>query len=143
MIDRLQLDGFRGLDNLDIGPLARFNVVVGTAGSGKTALLEAAFLFCETGNPLGLVTALEQRGPAPLVGRSAADLADLLTWFASYGRDPRSCSLRGSWKGLDRQVTISRRPSSEPRAKRMRQETRWQWLCEKAHGWAVGTGFPC
>jgi len=109
MIENLHIDGFRGLDDLDVGPLGRVNVIVGPGGSGKTNLLEAVFLFCDTGNPAGLNTILQQRGMS-VDNRTPTEAADLLSWFASMGRDPRACRISGEWSGVQRCVTIQRTP---------------------------------
>lgn len=105
MIEDLRIDGFRGLDDFPLGPLGRVNVIVGPGGSGKTSLLEAVFLFSETGNPGGLVTVLGQRS-VPLQGRTTDEAADLLSWFASTGR--RMCEISGRWNGVQRRVRIER-----------------------------------
>jgi hypothetical protein len=107
MIENLQIDGFRGLDDLDVGALGRVNLIVGPGGSGKTNLLEAVFLFCETGNAAGLNTILAQRGMS-VDNRTPAEAADILSWFASTGRELRACKINGQWGGLQRSVTIQR-----------------------------------
>lgn len=44
MIHEIEIENFRGIDNLKISATKRVNVIVGRNGTGKTALLEAIFL---------------------------------------------------------------------------------------------------
>jgi energy-coupling factor transporter ATP-binding protein EcfA2 len=152
MIEQLRIDGFRGLDALGTGSLGRINVVVGPCGSGKTALLEAVLLFGETGYPLGLLTALQQRGIDAAASRTAAEWADLLSWFASVGRDPPACQLSGTWNGVPRTVSIARstsaivRPSTEATVPGVKdvglllQQAAASFEMSTTHGLATATG---
>ena len=69
MINELYVDGFRGLDGLVIAPLGRVNLIVGPGNSGKTNLLESAFLFCSTGDPGLIQRVLALRGITSSHGR--------------------------------------------------------------------------
>lgn len=51
--DRLTLHRFRGIQDLELSGLGRFNLLVGKNNSGKTSVLEALALYC---NPLDLST---------------------------------------------------------------------------------------
>lgn len=44
IIHEIEIENFRGVDNLRISSAKRVNVIVGRNGTGKTALLEAIFL---------------------------------------------------------------------------------------------------
>jgi len=48
MIDELRIENFRGFASLKLRDLKRVNLVVGQNNSGKTSLLEAIFLLCDT-----------------------------------------------------------------------------------------------
>lgn len=41
MLQRLQIQGFRNLDQIDINPSSRLNLLIGHNGSGKSSILEA------------------------------------------------------------------------------------------------------
>ena len=51
MIEQLHVRNFRGLKDLEIGPLSRVNLVAGMNNAGKTTLLEAIFLLGNAGYP--------------------------------------------------------------------------------------------
>ena len=51
MLRKFSVRNFRCLRELDIGPLARVNLIVGQNNIGKTALLEALFLHFGPGSP--------------------------------------------------------------------------------------------
>lgn len=107
MIERLHIDGFRGLDDLDIHPLGQLNLIIGAGNSGKTNLLEALFIFCSNGDPVILHRVLALRG---VVGDAMSPdaLADLTDWFWSVGRKERGCVIEGDWDGVKRRVRLER-----------------------------------
>ena len=51
MLERLHIRNFRNLRDVEIGDLARINLIGGRNNSGKTSLLEALFLLSAAGNP--------------------------------------------------------------------------------------------
>lgn len=51
MLTSLRVEGFRGLKSLSVEKLARVNLFVGGNNSGKTSLLEAAYILLSRGAP--------------------------------------------------------------------------------------------
>ncbi|MEA5470740.1 AAA family ATPase, partial [Spirulina sp. 06S082] len=47
----LQIQGFRGFQDIELSNLGQVNLIVGTNNSGKTSLLEAISIFCNPLNP--------------------------------------------------------------------------------------------
>ncbi len=104
MINELHIDGFRSLDDVRIEPLGRVNIAVGPGGSGKTNLLESAFLFCSNGAPTLLQTVLGLRHIGEVTSQ---DLRTHLEWFRTVGRDT-PITIRGKWDDSTRSVVIKR-----------------------------------
>ncbi len=65
---RMKIQGFRGFNHLDVGPLSRVNVLVGANNAGKTAVLEAAELLTRGAEPTGLLEILRRREEYALEG---------------------------------------------------------------------------
>src|SRR5437016_2930204 len=105
MIETLQIDGFRGLDGVDLGPLARVNVIVGPGGSGKTSLLEAVYLFSGTGVPGLLPNTLAFRG-INFQNRLPLEVVALLEGTFSARRAPLASEVKGVWSGVARRSTL-------------------------------------
>lgn len=104
MINDLHIDGFRGLDRVDIAPLGRVNLIVGPGNSGKTNLLECAFLFCSTGDPTLIQKVLGLRGINEF---TTQDLRDHIDRSWTVGRTKR-IMIRGHWEDRERSVSIKR-----------------------------------
>lgn len=104
MIGELHIDGFRGLDGLAVAPLGRVNVIVGPGSSGKTNLLESAFLFCSTGDPGLIQTILGLRG---ITQFTLQDLRSHIEWCWTVGRTT-PIVIKGNWNGVKRSVAIRR-----------------------------------
>ena len=62
MIESIYIEGFRSFRDADLGPLSNVNVIVGAGNTGKSSLLEAAFISCGIGAPVLFLKALAQRG---------------------------------------------------------------------------------
>ncbi len=65
MLSSFSVKNFRGFQNLTVEPLEQVNLIGGKNNSGKTAFLEAIFLFCGPNNPelplrLGVFRGIEQ-----------------------------------------------------------------------------------
>lgn len=102
MIRTLHIDGFRGLDGLNVTPLGRVNVIVGPGNTGKTNLLESAFLFCSTGDPGLIQKILTLRG---IIDFTAQDLRTHIDWCWTVGRTA-PIVIKGDWNGAERSVEI-------------------------------------
>jgi energy-coupling factor transporter ATP-binding protein EcfA2 len=50
-LERVQIDGFRGLRGLDLDGLGRINILIGANDSGKTSVLEALSVLCKPFEP--------------------------------------------------------------------------------------------
>lgn len=50
-LERVRIDGFRGLRGLDLDGLGRVNILVGANDSGKTSVLEALSVLCKPFDP--------------------------------------------------------------------------------------------
>ncbi len=46
-LDRLEIRGFRGLSQLDVDGLGRFNVLIGANDVGKTSVLAIATIYAQ------------------------------------------------------------------------------------------------
>ena len=113
MFEYLRVDGFKGLDDVQVGPLRRINLVVGPGGSGKTSLMEAIFVHCGLANPALLATLQGTRGAATL---KPGQLERLSKLCLSAGPGADRLMIEGAWAGLSRrtEITLEDRPSSVP-----------------------------
>lgn len=62
MLETLDIDRFRGCEELHIGDLAHVNLIVGRNNSGKTTVLEAIHLLMSAGDPYVLFRSMARRG---------------------------------------------------------------------------------
>lgn len=62
MISSIQIRGYRGFEDFEMGGLERVNLLVGTNNSGKTSVLEALYLLTSRGSPFALWQVLGRRG---------------------------------------------------------------------------------
>lgn len=105
-MDSLTIRGFRGLDDLTLDGLGRFNLLVGANDVGKTSIIEAILLLCAPLDPM-IQRALQQSRNHPL-----RDIADL-TWIFR-GADIDGRIILNSHVGdppLHRRLTITAPPS--------------------------------
>ena len=79
---------YRGIDGLSLPRLTRANLVTGVNGIGKTALLEAIWLFMKRHNPVLLWDANVQRSDEPVLD-PVARLGGLLKLPPRRGLLPR------------------------------------------------------
>jgi recombinational DNA repair ATPase RecF len=112
VINSLKIDGFRGLRGVCLEPLGRVNVILGPGNSGKTNLLEAAFFFCFTGNPLPLYGLLGSRGVATDQLSQKEDAAHVDFWW-SIGEEGTSFSITGKWENKERVNRFHRKTPKE------------------------------
>jgi AAA domain, putative AbiEii toxin, Type IV TA system len=77
MISSLHIDRFRGFERFVMTGLGRVNLLVGTNNSGKTTVLEAAYLLSSAGDPISLWQLLWRRGERlpPTIGAAGDRLA--------------------------------------------------------------------
>lgn len=62
MITGIEIFGFRALQRMDLRPLGRINLFVGSNNSGKTSLLEAIHLVASSNDPAALWASMIRRG---------------------------------------------------------------------------------
>ena len=63
-LTHIEIDGFRGLRRLALGPLSRVNVLVGGNNSGKTSVLEAISILAKPTQPAAWIDMIRWRDPA-------------------------------------------------------------------------------
>lgn len=80
MIEKLQIQDFRGFSDLTLEGLKRVNLVVGRNNSGKTSLLEAIGLACD---PQSWQSIIKRQGAADWLVRRGMDIAELARWNVS------------------------------------------------------------
>jgi len=71
VFDHLQINGYRGLDIVDLPQLGQINVFVGDNNSGKTSLLEAVSILCNPLDPFQWLEVSQRRlylGRSPVTG---------------------------------------------------------------------------
>ena len=83
---------YRGIDGLSLPELSRVNLITGANGVGKTALIEAIWLFMGRYNPRLLWDATVQRSTNPIVN-PVSDLSDKS--LILRGKDANGCN---EWK---------------------------------------------
>lgn len=62
-LTHIEIDGFRGLRQLALGPLGRVNVLVGGNNSGKTSVLEAISILAKPTQPAAWIDMIRWRDP--------------------------------------------------------------------------------
>lgn len=62
-LTRIEIDGFRGLRQLILGPLGQVNVLVGGNNSGKTSVLEAISILAKPTQPAAWIDMIRWRDP--------------------------------------------------------------------------------
>ncbi|MCY2951689.1 MAG: AAA family ATPase [Planctomycetota bacterium] len=94
MLRSLTIQGFRGIDSLELSDLGFVNVFVGSNGAGKTTILEAASIV---GNPLspGLLAMLNGWREMPPFDANSQD--GLQSFFHDMSSEP----IRLKWDGSD------------------------------------------
>jgi predicted ATPase len=83
-IEKLTIDGFRGLDHVEIDGLTRVNLFVGVNNAGKTSVLEAVYLLEEPFSSDSIRVLFRRRNYEPHSMTAAAGF-ELL---ATHGREP-------------------------------------------------------
>ncbi len=77
MFSSIQIERYRGFENLEITGLGRVNLLVGSNNSGKTSILEAIYLLDAMGDPSAIWKLLSRRGEwlAPAMGTAGEHAA--------------------------------------------------------------------
>ncbi len=101
MLTRLKIEGFRGLESLTLGDLRFINIFVGSNGSGKTSVLEAASLAANPQNPTWLAT-LNNWREMPRINQNSDD--GLRTFF--YGMEGNS-PIKIEWDAAEKSGRLS------------------------------------
>lgn len=84
MLTSFRVQDFRGLIDLTVEPLDRVNLITGKNNTGKTALLEAIYLHCQTNNPRSVIDVSEFRG-LTLSSESSAPVEEACGWLFPMG----------------------------------------------------------
>ena len=80
MISTIHIQGYRGLEDFEMGSLGRLNLLVGTNNSGKTSVLEAVNLLMSRGDPASLWQLLWRRGERQSLPVSGPERARRPQW---------------------------------------------------------------
>lgn len=78
-LDQITIQQFRGLRGLELSKLGRVNLLVGMNNSGKTSVLEAISIFCQSSNPPEWLKTAQRRDARRDVLREAT--FDSLQWL--------------------------------------------------------------
>ena len=62
MFSSIQIERYRGFENLEMTGLGRVNLLVGSNNTGKTSILEAIYLLDAMGDPSAIWKLLSRRG---------------------------------------------------------------------------------
>ena len=102
MWESLKVGSFRGIKSLDIRPLRRVNILVGSNNTGKTSLLEAAFLLCGFFNPQLAFKLNVFRG------RDVIELnpTEIWGWLFNNKKTDSQIVLQASRTGLDEKLVL-------------------------------------
>src|SRR5438552_7526458 len=103
MLEHLRISSFRGISNIDISGFSRINILIGTNGSGKTSILEAAALIANPTNP-GMINNLSMWREMPPLNEQS-DLG-IRTLFAGLD-DSKPVKLRFTDDGSVQMLKIS------------------------------------
>lgn len=93
---QLKIDGFRGLQSVDLHDLGQINLIVGTNNSGKTSLIEAISIFC---SPLDPFRWLEVSRRRVLLGRTPVAIRPDLDQVKWIFKKPEDLSGNQSFSG--------------------------------------------
>lgn len=96
-LEQFSIERFRGLRDVKLEGLGRFNLLVGENNSGKTSALEAIMLFLAPGDQSSWMKLLSYRD----IGLSSRSNADLVSWlFPIVDRDHPDDRLEIKLQGL-------------------------------------------
>ena len=107
MIENLRIDGFRGLDGVELDALGQFNLIVGPGNVGKTNLIEALFLFCTNEDASLIARDLAIRG-IDTQEELPKETASFIDWFFSVAQTHKAFEIEGTWAGTRRSVRVSK-----------------------------------
>ena len=62
MYEKIKIENFRGINNLEINNLRQFNLLVGKNNCGKTSLLESIYIISTPANPFSSILVSNVRG---------------------------------------------------------------------------------
>ena len=84
MYNSFKVKNFRGFESLEINNLSRINLIAGLNNVGKTALLEALFLYGGAYNPALTITLNKLRGIDTITVESATDKTPWDSYFYNF-----------------------------------------------------------
>lgn len=114
MYNSFKVKNFRGFESLEINNLSRVNLIAGLNNVGKTALLEALFLYGGAYNPALTITINNLRGIDTITVESATDKTPWDSYFFNF-KSEKPIELKGA-NGANRYRVLKlkvARPSME------------------------------
>ena len=105
MIESVRIDGFRGLDGVELDALGQFNLLVGPGNAGKTSLIEALFLFLSNGDATLLPRTFAARR-IDTKDQLPRETVEYIDWFFTVRGSDQSFRIQGTVGGKERSVLI-------------------------------------
>lgn len=122
MIEKLTIKNFRGFEFIELPHLKRLNLITGKNNVGKTALLEALFLFLAANNPILSLTRLNRsRAPINLANRNIEDICGWLFHQCDLEKQIEIKVIDG--QKLEHQVSLKIESLQEASIQPMQQES--------------------
>jgi len=107
VLEKFRVNGFRGLDNVAVENLSRFNLIIGPNNSGKTSLLEALQLYAAPLDFRAFLAIMSQRGAG--LHPNAFFITEQLRWFfqAQKNNETFKAEIAGQTADHAREIRLS------------------------------------